>query len=330
LARALARHLDWPVFVRQLAYRRGCSVVGLLRLESFLGLKSSCSNSLRPPWPRVLVFTNLANEPVARHVRTISKGYTKLVAIGRTWADYDCFDLIVTTSQYRLPARPNILNNPITISDYGHLDSAPVYGAFSEDGPPPPYLAVLLGGRSGPFTFGRRAARRLADMVNELALELGASVLCSTSSRTDLSAAEIFRAGLRVPNRFYRYLPGQYNPYAEIARAADAFVVTGDSIAMLSEAVSTGRPVYIFDLGAGGRSMRQGPASGRVDRTLATEAYHLLMLLGPKRLSRDITQVHSLLVEGGHAVWLGDGVMRSFSPPPSPLPNTLSRIAELI
>ena len=50
------------------------------------------------------------------------------------------------------------------------------------------------------------------------------------------------------PHFLHRYGASPDNPYAGILALADAFIVTGDSIAMLSEACGTGRPVALFDL----------------------------------------------------------------------------------
>lgn len=331
LAKGLGNHFNWPIAIRRLAYWPWSSVPGFFRRKSLVGVNQEKSDPLKPPWPRILIASNLDNEPVVRQIKAASDGYTKLVAIGRTWADYEHFDLIVTTPQYRLPESPNILHNLTTLSLYDPSESKPVALFSDGNGLPSPYLAVCLGGRSGPFAFGRKAALRLAGMANELALSLGASVLSVTSARTDPSSVEAFQAGLKVPHKLYRYSANQKdNPYPEIIKVAASFVVTGDSIAMLSEAVATGRPVYIFDLGAGRRSMHQPAAAGRPDRTLATEAYHLLMQFGPKRAARDITLVHKLLVDQGHAIWLGEGVMREASLPPQPLARAIASIAKIV
>jgi hypothetical protein len=37
------------------------------------------------------------------------------------------------------------------------------------------------------------------------------------------------------------------NPYLAILGYADFFIITGDSVSMISECCSTGKPVYIFD-----------------------------------------------------------------------------------
>ncbi|MEJ2027957.1 MAG: ELM1/GtrOC1 family putative glycosyltransferase, partial [Limibacillus sp.] len=91
------------------------------------------------------------------------------------------------------------------------------------------------------------------------------------------------------------------NPYRGLLGLADRFVVTGDSIAMLSEACATGRPVQIFDLGG----MRQGEAAER-DFRVGAFLYAGLMRWGWQPLSRDITLVHRQLLDSGRVTWLGE------------------------
>jgi hypothetical protein len=81
---------------------------------------------------------------------------------------------------------------------------------------------------------------------------------------------------------------------------------------MVSEAVATGRPVRLFDLGG----MRDDAAPLETDRTPKARAYGALMRLGPRRLSRDLGLVHERLVATGAAAW--DDVPLPESPPEAP------------
>ena len=70
---------------------------------------------------------------------------------------------------------------------------------------------------------------------------------------------------------------------------------------MLSEACATGKPVFMFDLGG----MRAGYRPPRDFRWTGL-LYRLLMRVFWRKLSRDITLVHSQLTASGRAAWLGD------------------------
>ena len=94
---------------------------------------------------------------------------------------------------------------------------------------------------------------------------------------------------------------------------ADAIVVTGDSMSMLTEACATRKPVHIFDLGDGKHTMRSSfaafesfrqPRRGVAVR-LQVLGHRLVKRLTPPRLSRDIGVIHRYFVDAGAAVWLG-------------------------
>ena len=104
--------------------------------------------------------------------------------------------------------------------------------------------------------------------------------------------------------RLHRFRSGDPdNPYFGILALADAFIVSSDSVAMLSEAAATGRDVHIFDLGA-------SDAEGR-DVTAKSLAYRAMMALLPKRLSRDIGLFHDAFVAHGYGTWSNEPCARS-------------------
>ncbi len=319
---ALAQALGLPYEVKRLAYRAYDFLPGLLRLPSLAGIDRAASSPLAPPWPDLLISAGMRNEPVCRWIKHHSPA-TRLVHIGRTWAATSHFDLIVTTPQYRLPEDDNILHNVTTMQ---RIDDCLLQAAAREWGPrlahlPAPYLAVMIGGNSGPYTFGPQAARRLAAEVTRLWRGTGGSLLISTSARTPATAIDALADALDLPAHLYRWRPADDdNPYLGFLALAQAIVVTSDSIAMLSEACATGRPVHIFDMERAPRDPRPGAL-----------LYRLLMRFGPRRLSRDVGLVHRHLIQRGHAVWLHDHpALPVGAPPLSDVARTVSRIHELL
>lgn len=314
---ALAEALGWPFSIKRLVYRRHDFVPGLLRLSSLMGIDCTRSSPLTAPWPDLVISAGMRNEPVCRWIKERSGGKTRIVLLGRHWAHPRHFDLVITTPQYRLPDKPGILHNVTTlhrVTDTLLRDAAAVHAADLQS-LPQPHLAVVMGGNSGPYTLGRHAARRLASQSCALAQSLGGSLLVTTSARTPPAAIDAFSSAAQCPMQLYRWKPDdKANPYYAYLASARAIIVTGDSIAMLSEACATGKPVYIFDLGTGKDAMRW-PATTSAENTagtietdfrLAALFYKWLMRFGPQRLTRDIRLVHQQLISTGQAAWLGD------------------------
>jgi mitochondrial fission protein ELM1 len=328
---ALAEALGWPFEVKELDYRPSAARISLFRGSTLRGFRLDRSSALTPPWPDLVITAGMRNEPACRWIRAQSAGRTRIVHIGRPWARLDQFDLVITTPQYRLPERPNVLHNTLTL----HRVTAARLEAEARRWEPPlaalprPRIAVIAGGDSGPTTFGRKAAARLARQASAMAQARGGSLLVTTSARTAATAVEALAAGIEAPVYFYRWRRGDVdNPYYGYLALSDAIIVTADSISMLTEACATGKPVYMFD--ADRPPMTAGMAGDRErDFRLSGTLYRWLMRWGPKRLSRDLALVHRCLLEGGHAVWLGEDFPDRPPPPLRDLERALARVRAL-
>ncbi len=316
LAEGAAAALGWPLETISPEHRAWAVWPHLFRQASLAGLRRRSRRAFTAPWPGLVITAGVRNEPLARWLRQASGGVTRYVHVGKPWGRLDEFDLLVTTPQYRVPAHPRVLHNELTVHglDGQRLQRAGETWAARFAPLPRPWIGVLVGGDSGPYTLGPRAASRLLEQAVARARDCGGSLLVTTSARTRPAVTEVLERGLAgsggvhtCPHFLHRYGASADNPYAGILALADAFVVTGDSIGMLSEACGTGRPVALFDLG--GMRRDAGTASGAggaVDPRLGAALYRLLMRWFPQPLSRDLSRVHRALVAEGRAEWLED------------------------
>ena len=326
--RALVEALDWPCEIKVLSYHKHVFWPHVLGWDTLRGITAESAAMLRPPWPDLVISCGVRNEPVCRWIRAQSGGRTRYVHVGRPWAALNSFDLVITTPQYRVPQRPNVLNNMQTLHSVTPqsllLARAEWAATFAHW--PRPYFAVIVGGNSGPFTLGRKAAARLAQQASRLAREHGGSLLVSTSSRTSEAAVDALQANIDVPNYFYRWQrAGTANPYMGILAWADRLIVTGDSIAMLSEACATGKPVQMYDLGG-----MRGARSVDTDFRLGGSLYALLMRWFWQPLSRDITLAHKQLRESGRVVWLDEEFAGAMLPAESDMQWAVTAVRELL
>jgi len=327
LAAALSQHLGAPLEI--LSPRWRLPRANILSLRHQVSEQGAARLALPSAQRHLIISAALRNESLARALAQQSpEGMT--VFLGRTWAPPDAFSLTVTTPQYRRPAHPKVLENPLTL--HGLNESALDAARKAEDGPPlaeaGKALGVLIGGPSGPYTLGPKSARRLLAEAQTLAG--GRALWVTTSPRTPAAAVKRLAAHpWRPQDRFLPWGSGP-NPYRAILARAGALMVTGDSIAMLSEALGTGKAVRVFDLG----DMAQRGSGRPRDRSVQSLAYSALFHLGPQRLSRDLRCVF----EG-----LRDQPQFAFSPTPIPseawgqgtpaapqLEATLARITALL
>jgi mitochondrial fission protein ELM1 len=300
---ALVDALGWPCETKVLRYRQHMFLPHLLVQSNLKGIDAESAALLSPPWPDLIISSGVRNEPVCRWIREQSGGRTKYVHVGRPWAPLDTFDLVITTPQYRVPDHPRVLNNILTLHGITaqRLARAQAEWESTFTHLPRPRLAVMVGGDSGPFTLGPKAAERLAREASQLAKAHNGSLLVSTSARTSPAAIDALQAAITVPNYFHRWRHGGgENPYLGILAWADRVIVTADSIAMLSEACATGKPVSMFDLGG----MRDPFDESTRDFRVGGSLYALLLRWFWRPLSRDITLVHRQLRASGRAAWI--------------------------
>ena len=107
----LADALGWPYEIKALGHRSWDWAPGLARRVSIAGIDPDSRAALNPPWPDLVISAGMRNEPVVRWIKARSDRQTKLVHLGRPWVHYRHLDLVITTPQYRLPDRADVLQN---------------------------------------------------------------------------------------------------------------------------------------------------------------------------------------------------------------------------
>ena len=106
-------------------------------------------------------------------------------------------------------------------------------------------IAVLVGGDDKNYLISEEWAEELSRRLAEISEKYPAKIYLTTSRRTNLKVEDIFRKFLGdEPERFNLVLYGQdfANPVAEFLALADLVLTTEDSINMVSESASSGKP----------------------------------------------------------------------------------------
>jgi len=159
-------------------------------------------------------------------------------------------DLIITTPQYRLPPRPNVLHNtaPLNRIAPDRLAAAASLWETRLSDFPRPYTALLVGGNSSAYELDPVTAADLGHQASAHVRATRGSLLVSTSPRTPAAATEALFATLDCPAYRYRWRPHDTdNPYLAYLALADSFIVTADSASQVVEACLMNKPVYLFE-----------------------------------------------------------------------------------
>lgn len=285
---------------------------------------------LGPPWPRIVLAAGRRSVPAARWIRQQSGGSTRLVNVNRPWAPLHWFDLIVTTPQYALPQRPNVLCNlmPFLPPPDGKVSESALPATAAAL--PRPWTVVLVGGNSRPMVLCDATAAALAARVNQEVSQRGGSAWVVDSPRTPESAKAIIARGLSVPSQIVRWQAGK-PLYNAMLSAGDRFIVTEDSASMLTEALLTDRPVSLFKLARQHEGWRRASAAWRMAAlsqpdSLVGRSFNLLAELGMLSGVRDLGLLHEALETAGMLHGAGEPSRHAFEE----RTETLSRILQLV
>jgi mitochondrial fission protein ELM1 len=320
---SLADALGWPYEAKRLVHNALHVVPNLLLGASRVSVDRRRSDPLEPPWPDLVIGASRRSAPVARWIRKRSGGRAKLVHLLHVQAPLQHFDLIVTMPQYRLPARPNVMQ---VTGALNRVDPARMAEAAARWEPhwshlPRPWIGVLVGGDSSSYRFDPETAARLGREVSKLARSLGGALLITTTPRTPPASAEALVAALDAPHALYRWRPDDPdNPYLAYLALCDRFVVTVDSASLPMEACTTGRPVQVFAW-----PRRSGAAAGGPLRGVRAR----LVALGLLKPLRDFEAYYRVLRERGLVTSLGEPPPARREGPSDDLGRVVARVRSL-
>ncbi|MDJ0945192.1 MAG: ELM1/GtrOC1 family putative glycosyltransferase [Kiloniellales bacterium] len=330
-AEAIAEALGLPCERKALRFKPRYRHAKPIFRASLHHLEETASDRLEPPWPDLILTVGRRPSMAALWARRQSGGRSRLVLIGRPKRHAEEFDLIISTPQYLIPDRDNVvrLGLPLMRADPAAIRSEAARWQGRIGALPRPLTAVLVGGPTKPFRLNAEVAR---DLVAKVAETLGreGTLFFSTSRRTPPEVVDTLEAALPANAELFRWQTERRdNPYLALLGLADRCVVTADSTSMMVEALRAGRPLVIYPLPTGDGGLHRaithalGPSKAAAPATRITEGIYRLGLVG---YGRDLTALHGDLIRRGLATPIGE-----LPPaPPAEIPDDLGVVVERI
>lgn len=203
---------------------------------------------LTPPWPDMLIACGRLVAAPARAAKRASSGQIFWIQVQDPGFASGDVDLIV------MPRHDGDggANAFVTLGAVHRVTATRLADGARRFGPllahlKRPLIAVLLGGDNRVY---RLTAARMVTLIGQLAAlaKRGYGLAITTSRRSGAGVATQLRQAL--PDAFVWSGDGD-NPYFGLLALADAVIVTADSVNMVSEAATTGKPVYVVELEGG-------------------------------------------------------------------------------
>ena len=212
---------------------------------------------LKAPWPDVLISCGRQSIPLNMAIKKASGDKTFTIHIQTPNCDSGNFDLVIVPEHDKLRGE-NVL---VCLGALGRITPEKLKEAGEKFKHQiahlaPPRVAVLIGGSNRCYDMTGEVMDDLAQKLEALHQETGCSYLVTTSRRTGAENEAILKSALdTVPHQLWTG-EGE-NPYFGYLALADALIVTGDSVNMVCEACSMGKPVHIFELPGGNAKFNQ-------------------------------------------------------------------------
>jgi mitochondrial fission protein ELM1 len=222
-----------------------------------LSAVDATSDKLVPPWPDLLISCGRRTVGLALKIKLESAGHTFAVHIQDPLVDPGRFDLVAAPAHDGLEGGNVLVTTGAVhrVTPEKLADAAEQFRPMLKD-LPRPLIAVLVGGSNRRYRMTAATTANLCARLKLMCEKHSAGLAVTISRRTSAPCTAMLREKMADAPALVWDGQGD-NPYLGFLALADAFVVTEDSVSMISEVASTGKPVYVAALeGGGGRFHR--------------------------------------------------------------------------
>jgi mitochondrial fission protein ELM1 len=250
----LAQEIGPSYRIIDLKYNKLATLPNFLFQESLIRLENSSKIELEKitNFPKFIISAGRKSATTALYLKKKSQGRSKVIQIMNPNLNFKKFDLVILPKHDGINEKdfPNVINTigALTkVNDQKILEEREKFASWFENGDKPK-IALMLGGPSKKTKFTNDSGISLAKTCSQLANNMNATLFILNSRRTGDVLTEAIQSNLDCDSKFFDWkdLDGK-NPYLASLAIADFFIITGDSVSMISECCSTGKPVYIFD-----------------------------------------------------------------------------------
>ena len=248
----LAQELGLEFQIINLTYNRLSFLPNFIFSKSLFRLNKSTKLELEKitDFPKFIISAGRKSATIALYLKNKSQGKSKILQIMNPNLNFKKFDLVI------LPKHDDVAESDNLITTIGALnkvneqkisDEKEKYSSlFVTD--KKVKIVLMLGGSSKNRIFSNEAATRLAKSVSNIAKNMNAALFILNSRRTGDELTATFKSNLDCDAKFFDWKNSDnQNPYFASLAIADFFIITGDSVSMISECCTRGKAVYIFD-----------------------------------------------------------------------------------
>lgn len=253
LANEIANHNKFETRIVNISYGIFSFLPNFILRATLFGVNNITKNKIKnfSYFPRLIISAGRRSAPVALNIKNRSQNRSKIAQIMNPDFALDKFDFIILPKHDKIHDLSNIIRTLGSLTKTNEQAIKAECEKFSSwfcD-----YnkikIALLIGGDSKNTKFTKDSAINLVKKSCEIAKNMNAKLLILNSRRTSDEVTKAIKSTLSGDFKFFNWqeIKNGENPYLAIVGFSDFFIVTGDSVSMISEVCSTGKPTYIFD-----------------------------------------------------------------------------------
>lgn len=237
---------------KNIEFNKSAKLPNIFRLGLTIGITKKCKKDLSHNFPDLVISAGRRSAPIAAWIKKKSSKKTKTIQILKPDMTAKGFDFIITPkhdhylhSDYEYSLVPNLVHNRIK----NNTDNVVHFDKTGKN------FAVYIGGGSKNKKISSHTYQDLICKLKEVKKYTGCKFYISTSRRTEPSLLKILKQEFK-DDFVYDFASKSPNPHYEFLQKTDKIFVTGDSISMISEAISSGKPTIFFPEFSGSKHQR--------------------------------------------------------------------------
>lgn len=202
--------------------------------------------------PKIIISSGRRCAPIALYLKKISQNLSKIIQIMNPNLNFNKLDFVILPKHdgFKQENYKNLLTTNGALTKINQEDILFEKEKFKDlfEGVDKKIISLMLGGSSNKTKFEKNSAKNLAQNLSKITNNMNAKLVILSSRRSSKEIKDSLKKNLNCDFKFFDWedLKDQ-NPYLAVIGYSDFFVITGDSVSMISECCQMKKGVYIFD-----------------------------------------------------------------------------------
>lgn len=259
---AVAENLSMYYKIKKIVYNSFIKLPNFIRKDTLIGINKSLSDDIMEDLPDIVISSGRRLSSVALNIKKRSGGKTFIINIMNPDMSFDKFDLVLLPKHDKISRKllksGNIIETNGSINRINSIkikEESNKWKEFFNDYNRP-LISLAIGGDTKNYKIDPEHFGKTIDNLSKIVNRIGGTLLITTSRRTSNDC--LIKIREKVDCDYYLYdwrlentenneqKSNLGNPYYAFLGLSDFLIVTGDSMSMISECCSTGKPVYVY------------------------------------------------------------------------------------